>query len=401
MCGLVGIAGDLGFRHEMFMKRLLLLDYFRGTDSTGLAAIRTAGDTVLAKAAVNPITFFDMKSFEKALNGYQSTAFIGHNRAATLGKVNDANAHPYQHGDITGAHNGTLDKRSWERLEMESGATTDTDSAAIFACINEIGIDDTIKLMETGKTASTGAWALVWYDKVSNRLNFIKNEHRPLWFAFNKTRDELYWASEWPMLNAAAQMTKASDWDDWYTDDNGYSFFPFEDDHLYSIDLKQLANGLTLKELNSFKGRKIEGREPVPFIPAKPTATRGTGGIPWNKADNTKGLVSSTTNTSTPSSDTAPRKEDVLDDDIADFVAHRNFRVSTQQRSNDHPLNGFITQERFDELAKYGCSFCSADVDINDTGYTIYEQEDCILCPSCSKHGDTDNVKLYLPSMTN
>ena len=65
-------------------------------------------------------------------------------------------------------------------------------------------------------------------------------------------------------------------------------------------------------------------------------------------------------------------------------------------RSADDPLNGFITEERFDELAKYGCSYCAADIDINDSGYTIYESEDCILCADCSKHGDTDNVKIYL-----
>ena len=68
MCGLVGIAGDLSYKDEKFMKRLLVLDYFRGTDSTGLAAIRKGGEAVISKAAVNPLDLFDMSSFEKALN---------------------------------------------------------------------------------------------------------------------------------------------------------------------------------------------------------------------------------------------------------------------------------------------------------------------------------------------
>lgn len=388
MCGLVGIAGDLAHRHELFMKRLLLLDFFRGTDSTGLAAIRADKSTALAKAAVNPITFFDMKSFDKALDGWKSTAFIGHNRAATLGKVNDANAHPYQFGNITGAHNGTLDKATWQRLELEAGVDTDTDSAAVFACIDAIGIDGTIALMENGRSHMTGAWALTWYDKANNTINFLRNEHRPLWFGFNKKLDELYWASEWPMLNAAGQMTKKVDWDGWHEDEEGYTFFPFEEDHLYSIELDALTKGIKPEDIESFKGRKIEGREPAPLVQAKEEPVRGKGGAPWKRSDGKPGSTTSANQTS-------PTKD--WDDDVIDFVAKRNQQVITQARSDDDPLNGFITEERFKEIAKYGCSYCAQDVDIDDEGYTVYEQEDCILCSDCSKTGESGNIKIYLP----
>lgn len=393
MCGLVGIAGDLGHSDEMFMKRLLLLDFFRGTDSTGMAAIRTNGATVLAKASVNPITLFDMKMFEKALNGYQSKAFIGHNRAATLGAVNDANAHPYQYGDITGAHNGTLDKASWQRLEHEAGVETSTDSAAVFASINEVGIDDTIKMMEKGRHYTTGAWALVWHDKTKGTINFIRNSHRPLYFGFNARRNKLVWASEWQMMNAAQQLTKKEDRFSWWTSEEGYSFFPFEEDHLYSIELSELVEGLTDTQFKNFKKRKIEGREPTPFVAPTPTPHRSGGAAPWEKKNST-GTTGQTT-TSTASSN--KEKGDLYDDDIADFVAGRSFRVQTQERSATDPLNGFITEERFNQLARYGCSYCGADIDIDDTGYTIYDSEDAILCSACSKH-DNDNIKLYLPT---
>lgn len=391
MCGLVGMAGDLGYNDELFMKRLLLLDFFRGTDSTGLAAIRTNGTTSLVKAAVNPITMFDMKSFVKTLNGYQSTAFIGHNRAATLGAVNDANAHPYQFGDITGAHNGTLDKPSWERLELEAGEETNTDSAAVFACINTIGVKDTIPLMEKGNNWSSGAWALTWYDKVTNTMNFIRNEHRPLWYAFNKKMNKVYWASEWEMLESANSLTKAADRFEWFVDKNGYSFFPFTKDTLYSINLDVLQADMEEKTyLKNFKGEKLEGRKPVPFVSAIPTAQKSGGASPWER-------VESKTNTS----NTSPNnnKEDAFDDDIADFVGRRNFQVTTQERSESDPLNGFITEARFNHLTKYGCSYCSSDIGINDAGYTIYDAEDCILCETCSRNGDQGNVKLYLPAV--
>ena len=39
MCGLVGVAGDLEYKTESLF-RLLVFDYFRGTDSTGAAWLR-------------------------------------------------------------------------------------------------------------------------------------------------------------------------------------------------------------------------------------------------------------------------------------------------------------------------------------------------------------------------
>jgi len=45
-----------------------------------------------------------------------------------------------------------------------------------------------------------GAWALVWWDKGEETLNFLRNKERPLWIAFTKSNDTLFWASELWML---------------------------------------------------------------------------------------------------------------------------------------------------------------------------------------------------------
>lgn len=152
MCGLVGIAGNLLYQDEFTMKRLLMADYFRGPDSTGFAAIRTNGDAFVAKLASNPIDLFNQKNFDTALNGNASRAFIGHNRAATRGKVVSANAHPFHFGSIVGAHNGTLDQESWDRLEEKLGEKYTVDSMALIAAIDKLGIEKTIKLCNEGKT---------------------------------------------------------------------------------------------------------------------------------------------------------------------------------------------------------------------------------------------------------
>ena len=153
---------------------------------------------------------------------------------------------------------------------------------------------------------------------------------------------------------------------------------------------------LTDTQFKNFKKRKIEGREPVPFTPPAPTPHRSGGAAPWEKKNSSGTPTTGQTTTSTASSDT--KKDEAFDDDIEDFLKGNSFRVQTQERSADKPLNGFITEERFKQLAQFGCSYCNADIDIDDTGYTIYDSEDTILCSSCSKH-DNGNIKLYLSSV--
>ena len=190
MCGLVGMAGNLNGKDEDVMSRLLILDYPRGKDSTGLASVSDKGKVEIIKETLNPLALMEMKKYEKVNDAWGSYALIGHNRAATLGGVNAANAHPFTFGDVTGAHNGTLDMLSWKRLEKECGFDTDVDSAAVFASINEVGLNNTIKVMETGNTSQKGAWALTYYDGTDNTINFIRNKHRPLWYAISKDLDK-------------------------------------------------------------------------------------------------------------------------------------------------------------------------------------------------------------------
>src|SRR3546814_3133548 len=114
--------------------------------------------------------------FSEANNVYQSLAFVGHNRFATKGKVNDLNAHPFHYGNIVGAHNGTLEKSSWDALDKKLGEDTDVDSQAIIKSIATFGIEETVPLLQ-------GAWALVWFDMEAQTLNFLRKDERPLLWA--------------------------------------------------------------------------------------------------------------------------------------------------------------------------------------------------------------------------
>lgn len=380
MCGLVGVAGDLEFKDEGLMKRLFVLDYFRGTDSTGLASIDAKGKPTIVKMATHPINLFDSKAFCNALSGYYSKVFIGHNRAATLGAVNDLNAHPFQFGDIIGAHNGTLEKSSWADLELAAGTKTDVDSAAIFACINEIGIEDTIKLMEEGRTAATGAWALVWYDMKDDTINFLRNEHRPLWWALNDDGDKVIWASEWEMIEAASRLTPGYDT---MVDNEGYGFYPFECDWWYKVPIPELKKKVDIKDFGKFKVKKLKGKEPA----ESPVTTMGRA--PFRRDP----TGTSTTTYRGPTTTTQSQGQSTTNSKTGSNRQVVHLLGATPQE----PFGGAISVEEFEQLARHGCSFCSASIDIEDEGTTVFLDDDVILCASCSTNTSGD-VKIYTSS---
>ena len=360
MCGLVGIAGKLEFKDEDTMRRLLLVDYIRGTDSTGLGAIRENGEVLISKIASHPIDLFDSSTFKKALSGYNSKAFIGHNRAATLGKVSGLNAHPFQYDNIMGAHNGTLDTQSWLRLEEAADIKTDVDSAAIFACIAKVGVKDTIKLMEEGSTPTRGAWALTWFDEEDNTINFLRNKHRPLWYCMTKDLNKILWASQHPMLQAATELGKTDEYE-LYEGKDGYCFFQFTEDWHYKFDLKDLAAGFEKKPVG--KTALLRGREPVEVVTTT-TPPFHHGGFGTGNVTNIGGR----SNTST----------------VSDTL--------TLEGTPQLPYAGLITKDEFESMSKFGgCAWCGEKVEFTDVGVSVYEGAGVVLCPEHSGNGCSHN----------
>jgi predicted glutamine amidotransferase len=360
MCGLVGVAGNLAFKDEATMKRLFLLDYFRGPDSTGFAGIRTNGEAKIAKLSSNPIDLFDMAKFKDALNGPASKVFMGHNRAATKGAVTSANAHPYQYGHIIGAHNGTLDLASVSTLETMLGEKFAVDSQALFAAIAQFGIEATITAINEGRDYQTGAWSLTWYDQNDGSLNFLRNKHRPMWYAYNEEFDRLFWASEWLMIDNAVRMSGGYEL---WKNEGGHSFFATEENTHYKFDTNLLIAGS--KDRPKAKAKVIKGKEPAPVVSA---------GVhnPFNRTHTPVTTTLTPLGKTTPSRSNSSGKTNII---------HLLGDVNS-------PMAGYIKPERFMELAKYGCSFCQCDVEYGDVGLTIFERDDILLCADCSDHND-------------
>lgn len=191
MCGLVGVAGDMTLDAVKVFKQLLWVDTLRGEDSTGVAAIGINGLSInIIKALGSAEYLLGTKRFLDEVNAGKY-ALIGHNRFGTVGAKSVTNAHPFTHGDITGAHNGTLPYDARKRLGTQDDFGTDSEQ--IIHSLSERGVVDTVGLIN-------GAWAVTFYDKNNNSINFFRNKERDLWYAFSTDKKQIFWASEPGML---------------------------------------------------------------------------------------------------------------------------------------------------------------------------------------------------------
>jgi hypothetical protein len=194
MCGLVGIAGNIENVDLDVFKDLLWIDAIRGMDNTGVASVlyTKPTDVRLLKVQGGPDQLFDRKSLVDVIT-HGSMFLMGHNRSRTSGSTEFKNAHPFHFEHLVGAHNGTLDWQTKNRLR----GIFDTDSETLFNTINLIGVDEAVKMMMHPRDA----WSLTWYDKRTKQLNFLRNKERPMYWVLDKdSRSTLYWASDPTML---------------------------------------------------------------------------------------------------------------------------------------------------------------------------------------------------------
>lgn len=359
MCGIVGVAGKLEIKDEALMRRLLLFDFFRGPDSTGLAAITNSGEVKIAKLPSHPIDLFDSSRFKAALSGSNSKVFIGHNRAATRGIINHRNTHPFQYEHIVGVHNGTLDYLPTDDLEAALGEKYPVDSEALIAGIARFGIEETIKML-------TGAWSLVWYNTSDGTLNFLRNDDRPMWYAYSAEFDKIFWASEHEIIDSAIRSGVG-----YKMHEEGkekYRYFATEPDIWYSFDVNVLKAGG--KARPKPKAKEVKGKVKVvpPMYSAASSSTGGSGAHDPFQRTGTGGNNGS-------GGSTQARKPIHL---IGD---HSN------------PMGGAITRQKYDDIVRYGCGWCEGEMLWGDTGITIFERDEVGMCTACS--GDAGNTRVY------
>lgn len=253
MCGIVAAISKstAGFRYKednVFLQ-MLYANALRGFDSTGMYGINKYGNLDMVKSALPAGPFLTTKTVEDfAANIYQKYRIVvGHNRAATKGKIVDTNAHPFIEKDICLVHNGTL-------YNHKHLADVEVDSHAITHALAEKDYKEVIPELD-------GAYALIWYDANTKKLHISRNKERPLWVMTSKDLDII--ASEPRMLEWIAERNGLKGMD-------GPAYF--KENHVYTYDIDDLADGFSLEELPAKKPWKglhhmMTGPSNISYLP--------------------------------------------------------------------------------------------------------------------------------------
>lgn len=191
MCGIIAVVNNslpvLDIRN--YVKQGLQVDSLRGEDSTGVFVIDDKGDGTWFKKPIPGWDFVQMVPAMRVVDTHMPRFVVGHNRAATRGSAtNPQHIHPVIHEDIMLVHNGTLNS-----TYSLNGENFGHDSSAIAESFHTKGELETLELLQ-------GSYALIWYNFRTSKLNFARNDERPLYLGYEKDNRGWYIASEENML---------------------------------------------------------------------------------------------------------------------------------------------------------------------------------------------------------
>lgn len=432
MCGIVGIISLDGLQNwqarQTWMNKALFVDTLRGKDSTGIACIPLAEDkgeeVIVYKKAVNGADFIELGRTEKLLHDIDKyRCVIGHNRAATAGKINTRNAHPFQQGSITMVHNGTM--TYWTGLDH----SFDVDSEAICHALSIKPAKEVLEQLD-------GAYALVWHDSLDDTIHFARNDERPFHFAYSKDKATLLFASEAWMISELAPAALSVDkvyqlvvgkhitiWPH-QTDLSEYTvedFTPYVPkkswwygDTKYG---KKYPQGSTTKlPATTTAGEDDEILDAMGYFRGQVINFRVSSYVPYNNFKGTRGTMRGITslaegnNVGVVDKVEAYNVDDVYNSNyqltgtvrrgvyrgtvftlILDDVEFAYYASESSDGDTDdldikivNSRGDEITQKEFDKLSKHGCPLCQGDVDAEDSEYLDWTADGRPLCLECT-----------------
>jgi glutamine phosphoribosylpyrophosphate amidotransferase len=274
MCGLVGVFGEVSLKVENVFEDMLRADILRGWNSTGVCAVNRHKDkSVIVKDVLRPEGLLWSKEYKKRIKNQFNKLLMGHNRAATSGKVNKENAHPFKRGHISLGMNGTLTGQ-WRLPDYEKFnpfQTGKTDSENIAHAIQKNGAEETYKLID-------GAATLTWWDSRKGKLFFLSNGEREFSYGFLKHTNTLVWASEDMMLRWCVDRREMDFRNDETFEIKPNTLMSFKwNEGKKAIEREQHA----LEEIKFFEDYKYPTRIHHGYVPADTTQPL----LPWHMED--------------------------------------------------------------------------------------------------------------------
>lgn len=222
MCGLFGMMGHGIIGKDLdIIDDLMLVSSTRGMEGTGLSAGRSYDSRAHTfKVPGDPLYWRYMGNDEKKtrvkdIYDISNSWFVGHTRSPSTGTIDMPSTQPFVYPSIVGTHNGTL---------FGDYHPFPTDSAKLIARI-ATGAESVPEII--GSLGANDSYALAWYNFEDKAMHFLRNGKRSLFFAVNKKRSVIYWASEARFLRFALAGEE-------------FEMFYFEENKHYTIPVKSI-----------------------------------------------------------------------------------------------------------------------------------------------------------------
>lgn len=208
MCGIAGVSfgPNCSWTEEQrsdFLNALAILNDRRGGDSWGYFTLE-ANKQPFIKRGLKQLGSSDVsKMFDKPM-------LFMHSRAATTGGVTIDNSHPFEIGDIVGAHNGIISNAMDMNLKYKRNFSVD--SQHIFAHLND-GLD----------IAELEGWGVIeWWDKRQPTKLFLSKigggEISVKGIGTHQNKEGVIWSSDSKHLAAALKHINATQVFDYKTE---------------------------------------------------------------------------------------------------------------------------------------------------------------------------------------
>lgn len=184
MCGIIGYSGKTRVDPNK-LKILLLYSAQRGRKATGIGWHDKEKKTFYTKREVT-----DSLEFLSKIEIPETNNCVAHTRNASFSSGEGIeSAHPFSYPRLTGVHNGFVSNK--EELNKLTNQNVVNDSRALYAMINQSGLEDTLEY-------AIGSMALAWID-FSSKLNLYRSSN-PLYIGY--IGKNLYAASDDNYLEA-------------------------------------------------------------------------------------------------------------------------------------------------------------------------------------------------------